>query len=344
MDDDQFAEIDQAIKHVYLTELPGAVKRAVDDTDLREALARALCAVEGGRIMSPDTQLAERYAIAAEAVVRPLLEAKDAEIASLKAKLDMPCGSCHPCRNWTSELWTRAAATEPSPDDWNRVVKERDEARHEVAELKGWQEDVSGRLAMHTMEIERLRGELNQAYTYIGERSFRGPGDRHGARARLLTSEAHSSVAKGQSELDATLDLAPCCGRLADGRHPLNCRQRCQDCEGDPDGPTPCRCRPEPAVPEQAQPREPRVWHREHLRDDPSTPGEDEIGLKLVDRSGHVWLHERWTGTQGWWCSANAEIPPDGSLPGGMRFWSLAGTYGPLVEVVEAPAGQDGQP
>lgn len=35
VDEDQFAEIDQAIKHVYLTELSGAVKRAVDER-LRE--------------------------------------------------------------------------------------------------------------------------------------------------------------------------------------------------------------------------------------------------------------------------------------------------------------------
>lgn len=123
-------------------------------------------------------------------------------------------------------------------------------------------------------------------------------------------SEAHSSVAKGQSELDATLDLAPCCGRLADGRHPLNCRQRCQDCEGDPDGPTPCRCRPEPAVPEQAQPR---------VCDFPIS-GTDELGLLICGESLPCPEH-----------SLVQQAQP-------LKKWP------PLTEVVEAPAGQDGQP
>jgi hypothetical protein len=88
----------------------------------------------------------------------------------------------------------------------------------------------------------------------------------------------------------------------------------------------------EPSVDEK--PRE-RVWNP-YGKDNPPTPSEDEIGLRVRDRRGHVWLHERWTSTSGWWCSASAEIPEDGSLPGGMRFGGLLANYGPLSEIPEA--------
>jgi hypothetical protein len=73
----------------------------------------------------------------------------------------------------------------------------------------------------------------------------------------------------------------------------------------------------------------PRVWNY----GDPA-PGEDEIGLKVRDRRGQVWLHERWTGTWGWWCGENAEIPEDGSLPGGWRWPSLIANGAPVIEVL----------
>ncbi|QWF85746.1 hypothetical protein [Amycolatopsis sp. CA-230715] len=39
-----------------------------------------------------------------------------------------------------------------------------------------------------------------------------------------------------------------CTGPFADGRHALGCAQRCQDCQGDPDGPAACPCRDTPGV------------------------------------------------------------------------------------------------
>jgi hypothetical protein len=33
-----------------------------------------------------------------------------------------------------------------------------------------------------------------------------------------------------------------CCWKLPDGRHTLNCPQRCWDCKGDVDGPNRCEC------------------------------------------------------------------------------------------------------
>jgi hypothetical protein len=42
-----------------------------------------------------------------------------AEAAALQAKLDLPCGSCHPCTNWADETWRRADRTPPTVSEWD---------------------------------------------------------------------------------------------------------------------------------------------------------------------------------------------------------------------------------
>lgn len=41
------------------------------------------------------------------------------EVDRLRAKLDGPCGSCHPCNNWADETWRRANRTPPTVQEWD---------------------------------------------------------------------------------------------------------------------------------------------------------------------------------------------------------------------------------
>lgn len=57
-----------------------------------------------------------------------------AEIERLTAKLDGPCGSCHPCMNYSDETWREAGRKPPHVHEW-------DEARaklHAAATVKVW--------------------------------------------------------------------------------------------------------------------------------------------------------------------------------------------------------------
>ncbi len=46
----------------------------------------------------------------------------------LQRKLDMPCGSCHPCNNWASQTWENAGLMRPHVYEWQALVAERDAA------------------------------------------------------------------------------------------------------------------------------------------------------------------------------------------------------------------------
>ena len=70
------------------------------------------------------------------------------DVLSLSAKLDAPCGSCHPCTNYADETWRAAGRTPPHVHEW-------DELRAE-----GWR--LEGRLnaAEAIMEPEYIRNIL----------------------------------------------------------------------------------------------------------------------------------------------------------------------------------------
>lgn len=46
------------------------------------------------------------------------------EVERLEAKLDGPCGSCHPCVNWAHETWVRADRQPPHLHVYDAMVKE----------------------------------------------------------------------------------------------------------------------------------------------------------------------------------------------------------------------------
>jgi hypothetical protein len=64
----------------------------------------------------------------------------DAELAKLyderdrlKTKLDLPCGSCHPCENWAPQTWRNAGRRIPHVIEWDDLAAEAENA-DELAE------------------------------------------------------------------------------------------------------------------------------------------------------------------------------------------------------------------
>jgi hypothetical protein len=58
-----------------------------------------------------------------------------AEVERLRAKLDMPCGSCHPCLNWPAETWKRAGRHLPDVHRFGEMEDERTQLRADVDAL-----------------------------------------------------------------------------------------------------------------------------------------------------------------------------------------------------------------
>jgi hypothetical protein len=50
------------------------------------------------------------------------LAAALAEVERLRAKLEMPCGSCHPCENYADETWRKAGRKPPHVVTWEDKV------------------------------------------------------------------------------------------------------------------------------------------------------------------------------------------------------------------------------
>ncbi|TDB83420.1 hypothetical protein E1264_28495 [Actinomadura sp. KC216] len=44
-----------------------------------------------------------------------------AEVERLRAKLDQPCGMCHPCVNWADETWRQANRKPPHVHEWDEL-------------------------------------------------------------------------------------------------------------------------------------------------------------------------------------------------------------------------------
>ncbi len=43
------------------------------------------------------------------------------EAAEMQAKLDLPCGSCHPCTNYSDETWRAASRKPPHVHQWDEA-------------------------------------------------------------------------------------------------------------------------------------------------------------------------------------------------------------------------------
>jgi hypothetical protein len=55
-----------------------------------------------------------------------------AEVDRLRAKLDAPCGSCHPCTNYADETWRAAGRTPPHVHEWEELRAEAERLRAQV--------------------------------------------------------------------------------------------------------------------------------------------------------------------------------------------------------------------
>lgn len=52
---------------------------------------------------------------------RDIAVALEQEVAQLQAKLDGPCGSCHPCVNYSDETWRAAGRKPPHVYEWDEA-------------------------------------------------------------------------------------------------------------------------------------------------------------------------------------------------------------------------------
>ncbi|MEV4458495.1 hypothetical protein [Microbispora sp. NPDC049633] len=83
-----------------------------------------------------------------------------AEVERLRAKLDAPCGSCHPCTNYADETWRAAGRTPPHVAEWDELRAERNKAVATIAEQ-------AQRLIAREREHNADRAELEQAKAAI---------------------------------------------------------------------------------------------------------------------------------------------------------------------------------
>jgi hypothetical protein len=77
------------------------------------------------KALGPDEEDGAGEGIAADVAL--LAEQRDearAELEQLKAKLDMPCGHCHPCTNWAPQTWINAGRSIPPVHEYDAMVAE----------------------------------------------------------------------------------------------------------------------------------------------------------------------------------------------------------------------------
>jgi hypothetical protein len=75
-----------------------------------------------------------------------------AELAEAKAKLDMDCGSCHPCTNYADQTWRNANRKPPHVITW-------DETRDAMRRARNLADDYE--VAGDTETAQRIRKALN---------------------------------------------------------------------------------------------------------------------------------------------------------------------------------------
>ncbi|MEU4570812.1 hypothetical protein [Micromonospora sp. NPDC023956] len=75
-----------------------------------------------------------------------------AEVAEAKAKLDGPCGSCHPCTNWADQTWRNANRRPPHVITW-------DETRNAMRRAHNLADDYE--VAGDTETAQRIRQALH---------------------------------------------------------------------------------------------------------------------------------------------------------------------------------------
>ncbi|GAA0970002.1 hypothetical protein GCM10009555_018150 [Acrocarpospora macrocephala] len=69
-----------------------------------------------------------------------------AEVVRLRALLDGPCGSCHPCDNYRDETWREAGRTPPHVIEWDDLRAENERLERENTRLEAALLEAQGRL------------------------------------------------------------------------------------------------------------------------------------------------------------------------------------------------------
>ena len=69
----------------------------------------------------------------AHLITDALIAAGFGDVTKLRAKLDLPCGSCHPCTQWANQTWVNAKRNLPHVYQWDELRVERDALAAQVA-------------------------------------------------------------------------------------------------------------------------------------------------------------------------------------------------------------------
>jgi hypothetical protein len=69
-----------------------------------------------------------------------------AENERLQAKLEMPCGSCHPCTEWANQTWINAGLPLPHVIDWQELKDERNALKRRNKRLRAERDALQAQL------------------------------------------------------------------------------------------------------------------------------------------------------------------------------------------------------
>ena len=89
-----------------------------------------------------------------------------AEVARLRAQLDKPCGSCHPCQNYADETWRAAGRKPPHVYRWDETLATVTRLETELDKLSD-PNDLAARLAAADLAWSAEHGDPTSEPRYI---------------------------------------------------------------------------------------------------------------------------------------------------------------------------------
>ncbi|MDG4791888.1 hypothetical protein O7626_39430 [Micromonospora sp. WMMD1102] len=153
------------------------------------------------------------------AEARTALPALVAELRALRAKLDLPCGSCHPCTEWSAETWRRADRTVPDVHQWDEVLAERDQARADAERLTAQLAEATVKAVVTGGPVVTLADDVLPERTAVpGEPLPPIPDSAYPAGATPLATVDHRSIiSRAHRHLIATGWRGDSCTPMAGG-------------------------------------------------------------------------------------------------------------------------------
>jgi len=86
-----------------------------------------------------------------------------AEVERLRAQLDKPCGSCHPCTQYADETWRAAGRTPPHVAEWDDTRADLSAARARLARVAEIVQPHLEPRALTPIDMTVLANEVHEA-------------------------------------------------------------------------------------------------------------------------------------------------------------------------------------